>query len=154
MFMIATGTKLVHVPYKGSGQALGDMLAGHVALNFDTMPPVLASIRAGRLHALAVTTPKRVPQLAQIPTMLEAGMTGYEMTNWYGVMAPANTPREIVSKLNAEINRIVALPDAKTRLEDVGTQLDPKSPEQFAEFLRSEVAKYARVVKTANVRVD
>jgi tripartite-type tricarboxylate transporter receptor subunit TctC len=154
MFMLSTNTKIVHVPYKGSGQAIVDLLAGHVALNFDTMPPILNNVKEGRLRALAVTTPKRVPQLPNIPTMLEVGMTGYEMTNWYGVMGPANTPRDVVTKLNAEINRIMTLPDAKQRLEEVGTQLDPKSPEQFATFLRSEVQKYAKVTKDANVKID
>ena len=154
MFMLATATRLVHIPYKGSGQAIVDLLAGHVAMNFDTMPPILSSVRADRLRALAVTTPKRVPQLADTPTMLELGFTGYEMTNWYGVMAPATTPRDIVVKLNAEINRIMTSADAKGRLEDVGTQLDPMSPEQFADFLRKEIAKYAKVVKDSNVRID
>jgi len=154
MFMLSTNTKIVHVPYKGSGQAIVDLLAGHVALNFDTMPPILNNVKEGRLRALAVTTPKRVPQLPNIPTMLEVGMTGYEMTNWYGVMGPANTPRDVVTRLNAEINRIMTLPDAKQRLEEVGTQLDPKSPEQFATFLRSEVQKYAKVTKDANVKID
>jgi len=154
MFMLSTNTKIVHVPYTGSGQAIVDLLAGHVALNFDTMPPILNNVKEGRLRALAVTTPKRVPQLPNIPTMLEVGMTGYEMTNWYGVMGPANTPRDVVTRLNAEINRIMTLPDAKQRLEEVGTQLDPKSPEQFATFLRSEVQKYAKVTKDANVKID
>ena len=154
MFMLSTNTRIVHVPYKGSGQAIVDLLAGHVALNFDTMPPILNNVKEGRLRALAVTTPKRVPQLPNIPTMLEVGMTGFEMTNWYGVMGPANTPRDVVTKLNAEINRIMTLPDAKQRLEEVGTQLDPKSPEQFATFLRSEVQKYARVTKDAHVKID
>jgi tripartite-type tricarboxylate transporter receptor subunit TctC len=154
LFTLLTGVKIVHVPYKGSGPAVIDLLAGHVSMNFDTMPPVLPHIKSGRLRALGLTTPKRSPQLPNVPTMIEVGLKGFDMTNWYGIMAPAKTPRDIVMKLNAEVNRIVALPDAKSKLEEAGTQLDPMSPEQFATFLRSEIAKYAKLVKAANVSLD
>ena len=107
MFKLATGVNIVHVPYKGSGPAVIDLLAGHVSMNFDTMPPVLSHIRAGKMRALALTTPKRSPTMPDVPTMMESGLTGFSMTNWYGVMAPGKTPREIVTKLNAEINKIV-----------------------------------------------
>jgi tripartite-type tricarboxylate transporter receptor subunit TctC len=154
LFSLLGGVKIVHVPYKGSGPAVVDLLAGHVSLNFDTMPPVLPHIRSGRLRALALTTPKRSPQLPAVPTMIEVGLKGFDMTNWYGVMAPAKIPRDTVMKLNAEINRIVMLPDAKSKLEEAGTQLDPKSPEQFATFLHTEIGKYAKLVKAANVSLD
>ncbi|HEV7801295.1 MAG TPA: tripartite tricarboxylate transporter substrate binding protein [Burkholderiales bacterium] len=154
LFTLLTGVKIVHVPYKGSGPAVIDLLAGHVSMNFDTMPPVLPHIKSGRLRALGLTTPKRSPQLPNVPTMIEVGLKGFDMTNWYGIMAPAKTPRDIVMKLNAEVNRIVALPDAKSKLEEAGTQLDPMTPEQFATFLRSEIAKYAKLVKAANVSLD
>lgn len=154
LFTLLSGTKVVHVPYKGSGPAVVDLLAGHVSMNFDTMPPVLPHIRSGRMRALALTTPKRSPQLPAVPTMMEVGLKGFDMTNWYGVMAPAKTSRDTVMKLNAEINRIVGLPDAKSKLEEAGTQLDPVSPEQFATFLKSEIAKYAKLVKAANVSLD
>ena len=107
-----------------------------------------------KLRALAVTTPKRAAQLADTPTMLEAGLKGFEMTNWYGFMAPAKTPREIVTKLNGEINRIMAMPEQKTKLEEVGTQLSPMSPEQFARFLEAELAKYAKLIRAAGVTLD
>jgi tripartite-type tricarboxylate transporter receptor subunit TctC len=154
MFKLLTGVDILHVPYKGSGPAVIDLLAGHVSMNFDTMPPVLPHIRAGRMRALALTTPKRSPQLPNIPTMIEVGLKGFDMTNWYGVMAPAKTPHDIVVKLNGEVNRIVKLPDAKARLEEAGTVLDPMSPEQFATFLHSEIAKYAKLVKAANVTLE
>ncbi len=154
LFTLLTGTKIVHVPYKGSGPAVVDLLAGHVSMNFDTMPPVLPHIKSGRMRALALTTPKRSPQLPGTPTMMEVGLKGFDMTNWYGVMAPAKTPRDVVTKLNGEINRIVGIPDAKAKLEEAGTQLDPMSPEQFATFLRSEIGKYAKLVKAANVTLD
>jgi tripartite-type tricarboxylate transporter receptor subunit TctC len=154
LFTLLTGAKIVHVPYKGSGPAVVDLLAGHVSMNFDTMPPVLPHIKSGRMRALALTTPKRTPQLPEIPTMIEVGLKGFDMTNWYGVMAPAKTPRDIVVKLNGEVNRIVKLPDARAKLEEAGTQLDPMSPEQFASFLKSEISKYAKLVKAANVSLD
>ncbi|HZN26850.1 MAG TPA: tripartite tricarboxylate transporter substrate binding protein [Burkholderiales bacterium] len=154
LFTLLTGVKIVHVPYKGSGPAVVDLLAGHVSMNFDTMPPVLPHIKSGRMRALALTTPKRSPQLPDVPTMMEVGLKGFDMTNWYGMMAPAKTPRDIVVKLNGEVNRIVRLPDAKAKLEEAGTQLDPMSPEQFASFLHAEIAKYAKLVKAANVSLD
>ena len=154
LFTLLAGVTIVHVPYKGSGPAVVDLLAGHISMNFDTMPPVLPHIKSGRMRALALTTPKRSPQLPDVPTMIEVGLKGFDMTNWYGVMAPAKTPRDVVAKLNGEVNRIVALPDAKTKLEEAGTQLNPQSPEQFASFLKSEIAKYAKLVKAANVSLD
>ena len=154
LFQLTTRTQLVHVPYKGSGPAVVDLMAGHVVMNFDTMPPVLPYVRQGKLRALAVTTPKRAAQLADTPTMLEAGLKGFEMTNWYGFMAPAKTPREIVAKLNGEINRIMAMPEQKTKLEEVGTQLSPMSAEQFARFLEAELAKYAKLIRAAGVTLD
>ena len=154
LFQITTGAKIVHVPYKGSGPAVVDLIAGHVSMNFDTMPPVLPHIRSGKLKALAVTTPQRASQLAQVPTMIESGLKGFEMTNWYGVMAPAKTPRELITRLNTEVNKIMMQPEPKAKLEEVGTQLNPLSPEQFATFLGTEIAKYAKLIKTANVSID
>ena len=154
LFQLISGTKIVHVPYKGSGPAVVDLLAGHVSMNFDTMPPVLPHIRSGKMRALALTTPQRSPQLPQTPTMVEAGMKGFEMTNWYGVMAPAKTPRDIVTRLNTEINKIMAMPDAKAKLEEAGTQLNPMTPEQFATFLGNEIVKYAKLVKASGVTLD
>lgn len=154
LFQLISSTKIVHVPYKGSGPAVVDLLAGHVSMNFDTMPPVLPHIRSGKMRALALTTPQRSPQLPQTPTMIEAGMKGFEMTNWYGVMAPGKTPREIVTRLNAEINKIMAQPETKAKLEEVGTQLNPMTPEQFEKFLGSEITKYAKLIKAAGVSVE
>lgn len=154
LFQLITGAKIAHVPYKGSGPAVVDLMAGHVSMNFDTMPPVLPHIRSGRLRALALTTPQRSPQLPQTPTMIEAGMKGFEMTNWYGVMAPAKVSRDIVIKLNAEINKVMAMPEPKAKLEEAGTQLNPMTPEQFTTFLGNEIAKYAKLVKAAGVTLQ
>ena len=154
MFKQLTGTSIVHVPYKGSGDAIKDLLAGVVAMNFDTMPPVLPHIQAGKLRGLAISTPKRLPQLPDVPTFLEEGITGFDVSNWYGVMAPAGTPREIVAKLNANINKAMHVPEVRQRLEAVGTQMQEQSAAQFEAYMKSEVAKYARLVKDANIRLE
>jgi tripartite-type tricarboxylate transporter receptor subunit TctC len=139
------------VPYKGSGQAITDLLAGVVTMNFDTMPPVLPHIQAGKLKALAISTPKRVAQLPDVPTFAESGITGFDVTNWYGVFAPANTPKEIVTKLNAEINKAMETPAVREKLVAVGTELGGGTPEEFEKFLKAELAKYAKLVKDARI---
>ena len=154
MFKLIAGVDIVHIPYKGSGQAIGDLLAGTVAMNFDTMPPVIDHIKGGRLRALAISTPRRIQQLPDVPTFEEEGMSGFDVTNWYGVMAPAGTPRDVVAKLNADINKAMREPDVRARLEQVGTQLRETRPEEFEAFMRAEVAKYEKLVKDANVRVE
>ncbi len=154
MFMTITGTKIIHVPYKGSGQAIVDLVAGQVQMNFDTMPPVLDHIRGNRLRALAVTTPKRAEQLPDVPTFVETGLKGFEMTNWYGVVAPAATPRDIVNKINADINKALADPGVRKRLADVGTDIGGGTPEAFDAFVKTEITKYTKLVKAANVQLD
>jgi tripartite-type tricarboxylate transporter receptor subunit TctC len=154
MFKQLTGTSIVHVPYKGSGDAIKDLLAGTVNMNFDTMPPVLPHIQAGKLRGLAISTPKRLPQLPDVPTFEEAGIRGFDVTNWYGVMAPGGTPREIVQKLNADINKAMQVPEVRARLEAVGTQLNEQSAAQFESFMKAEVAKYAKLIKSANIRIE
>ncbi len=154
MFMTLTGTKIIHVPYKGSGQAIVDLLAGQVQMNFDTMPPVLDHVRAKRLRALAVTTPKRAGQLPDVPTLAETGLKGFEMTNWYGVVAPGATPRDIVNKINADLNKALADPGVRRRLEEVGTEIGGGTPESFDAFIKTEIIKYTKLVKAANVQLD
>ncbi|HUN67370.1 MAG TPA: tripartite tricarboxylate transporter substrate binding protein [Burkholderiales bacterium] len=154
MFKQLTGTSIVHVPYKGSGDAIKDLLAGVVAMNFDTMPPVLPHIQAGKLRGLAISTPKRLPQLAEVPTFVEEGITGFDVANWYGVMAPAGTPRDIVAKLNADINKAMQVPEVRARLEAVGTQLREQSAAEFEAYMKSEVAKYAKLIKDTGIKVE
>ena len=154
MFKQLTGTSIVHVPYKGSGDAIKDLLGGTVNMNFDTMPPVLPHIQAGKLRGLAISTPTRLPQLSDVPTFEEAGIKGFDVTNWYGVMAPGGTPREIVAKLNADINKAMQVPEVRARLEAVGTQLREQSAPQFESFMKAEVAKYAKLIKDANIRIE
>jgi len=154
VFKQLTGTSIVHVPYKGSGDAIKDLLAGVVAMNFDTMPPVMPHIQAGKLRGLAISTPKRLAQLPDVPTFAEEGITGFDVTNWYGVMAPAGTPREIVAKLNADINKAMQVPEVRTRLENVGTQLREMSVAEFDAFMKAEVAKYAKIIKDTGVKIE
>jgi tripartite-type tricarboxylate transporter receptor subunit TctC len=154
LFKQLTGTDIVHVPYKGSGDAIKDLLAGTVNMNFDTMPPVLPHIQAGKLRGLAISTPKRLPQLPDVPTFDEAGIKGFDVTNWYGVMAPGGTPRELVAKLNADINKAMQVPEVRTRLEAVGTQLHEQSAAEFESFMKAEAAKYAKLIKAANIRIE
>jgi tripartite-type tricarboxylate transporter receptor subunit TctC len=154
VFKQLTGTSIVHVPYKGSGDAIKDLLAGVVAMNFDTMPPVMPHIQAGKLRGLAISTPKRLAQLPEVPTFAEEGITGFDVTNWYGVMAPGGTPREIVAKLNADINKAMQVPEVRARLEGVGTQLREMSVAEFEAFMKAEVAKYAKIIKDTGVRIE
>ena len=154
MFKLLTGTSILHVPYKGSGDAIKDLLAGTVSMNFDTMPPVLEHIKAGKLRGLGISTPKRLALLPDVPTFAEEGLVGFEILNWYGVMAPAATPKEIVTKLATDINKAMREPDVKARLEQVGTQLRELSPDEFGAFMRAELAKYAKLVKDANIRLE
>jgi len=154
MFKLLTKVEMVHVPYKGSGQAITDLLAGTVSMNFDTMPPVIEHIKNGRLRALAISTPKRHPQLPDVPTFVESGILGFEVTNWYGMFAPAGTPRDIVLKVNADSNRAMQSPDAKERLQKAGTELGGGTPEEFETFLRAEQAKYAKLIRDAKIPVD
>jgi tripartite-type tricarboxylate transporter receptor subunit TctC len=154
MFRLATGIDIVHIPYKGSVPAIIDLLAGQVGMNFDTMSSSITYIQSGRMRALAVTTAKRDMQLPEVPTLIELGIKNFEVTNWYGIAAPAGTAPEIVMKLNAEINRILQLPDVATRFDDLGTRRNPMSPEQFAAFQRAELAKYKEVIARSGVRMD
>ena len=154
LFKQLTGTNIVHVPYKGSGDAIKDLLAGVVAMNFDTMPPVLPHIQAGKLRGLAISTPKRVAQLPDVPTFVEEGINGFDVTNWYGIMAPAGTPRDIVQKVNADANKAMQVPEVRARLESVGTQMREESAAEFEAYMKAEVAKYAKLIKELNVRIE
>jgi len=153
-FKLLTGVDIVHVPYKGSGQAIGDLLGGNVNMNFDTMPPILEPVKSNRLRALAVSTPQRVPQMPDVPTFDEVGMKGFDVTNWYGVFAPAGTPKDIVMKVNADINKAMQNPETRAKLEQVGTQIGGGTPEEFAAFVKSEIAKYGKLVKEANIKQE
>ncbi|HSQ05438.1 MAG TPA: tripartite tricarboxylate transporter substrate binding protein [Burkholderiales bacterium] len=149
-----TGIDLVHIPYKGGGPALVDLLAGQVQLLFSTQVAATPHIEAGRIRALAMSTARRSALLPQIPTLAEAGVPGYDSGVWYAILAPAGTPRDIVNKLNAEIVRALILPDYRKLLMIAGIDAIGSTPDELTAFIKSEIAKYAKVVKDAKVHVD
>jgi len=154
LFKSMAKVDMVHVPYKGNVPAITDLIAGQTSLLFATMPTVLPQVQAGRLKALAVTSSARSPAAPELPTIAEAALPGYSVTNWIGIFTPAGTPREAVSKLNGEIIRIMQAPDIQRRLAIEGAKFTAKTPEEFGAFVRSEIAKWAKVVKDAGIRVD
>jgi tripartite-type tricarboxylate transporter receptor subunit TctC len=154
LFKMKTGTDIVHVPYKGGGPAAIALLSGEVGMIFGEPASMIGYLKAGRLRALAVTSAKRALSLPELPTMAEAGVAGYDVTSWNGILAPAGTPREILGRLNAELNKIIALPSMRDRMIGLGYEPVGGPPERFGELIRSELAKWAPVVKAANIRVD
>ena len=152
LFNSMSGLRMVHIPYKGAGAAVTDVLAGRVPVYFMNILQSLQLIRSGKLRALGVTTPQRSPIAPDIPAIAEAGLKGYDMTNWYGLLVPAATPREIIMKLSAEVARILKLPDLTARLADDGMTVVASSPEQFAAFLTRETDKFTRVIETAGIK--
>jgi tripartite-type tricarboxylate transporter receptor subunit TctC len=154
LFKMLTGVDLVHVPYKGSAQALTDLMAGHVSVMWDNLPASMPHIKSGRLRPIAVTTAARYPGMPEIPTVAESGVPGYEASAWFGVMVPAGTAREVISRLNAEINRAVNLPDMRERFAQQGATPAPGTPEDFGAWIRSEIAKWAKVVKASGAKVE
>jgi tripartite-type tricarboxylate transporter receptor subunit TctC len=148
-----TGVNLVHVPYRGAGPALVDLLAGQVQVYFTTMPASIEYVRAGKLRALAVTTATRSETLPGIPTMGEF-VPGYEATTWYGVGVPKNTPAEIVEKLSKEINASLADPTMKARLAELGGTVLAGSPADFGKFIAEETEKWGKVIRAANIKPE
>jgi tripartite-type tricarboxylate transporter receptor subunit TctC len=151
LFKSMTGTNLVHVPYKGSAGVLTDVMGGQIAATMDNMPPYLPHIKAGKIRALAVTPAKRSPALPDVPTVAEAGVPGYVSSAWFGLVAPAATPREVINKISTETARILQLPDVKPRLAEQGAEPIGSTPEQFSAHIKAEIAKWAKVIKEANV---
>ena len=154
LFNTMAKVKMLHIPYKGAVPALNDLLGGRVSMIFSSMPPALPHIKAGKLRALAVTSGKRSPVVADVPTISESGLPGYEVINWYGVLTPAGTPKDIVVKLSGEIRRIMNLPDVKERLAAQGAETYTSSPQEFSAYIKSETEKWAKVVKFSGARVD
>jgi len=146
--------KMVQIPYKGAGAAVTDVLAGRVPVYFMNILQSLSLIKAGKLRALGVTTPERTAIAPQIPAIAEAGLKGFDMTNWYGMLVPAATPREVIVKLNAEVARILKLPELRSRLAEDGMTVVAGTPEQFAEFLVRETAKFSRVIEAAGIKAS
>ena len=153
-FQASTGTTLLHVPYKGSGPLTTDLLGGQVAMSFDTITPVLQHIKGGKLRPLAVTTAKRSSVLPDVPTLQEAGLKNFDIGTWFGVLAPAATPKDVVARLSAEMAKIVASPDFAQRMEAIGAEPIGGTPDQMAKRIDDETVKFAKLVKDGKVAID
>ncbi|KDB76349.1 Bug family tripartite tricarboxylate transporter substrate binding protein [Bordetella bronchiseptica] len=154
LFKRMTDTSITHVPYKGSNAALTDVMAGMVPMAIDNLPAALAHIKAGKLRALAVTSPKRSPDLPDVPTMDEAGVKGYDVTTWWALFAPAGTPQPIIAKINKDVNALLALPDVKQSIAKQGAEPAPSTPEELARLVEQETARWGKVIKDAKVTID
>jgi tripartite-type tricarboxylate transporter receptor subunit TctC len=148
------GVELLHVPYKGSGPLTTDLLGGQIQMSFDTITPVLPHIKAGKLRALAVTTGKRSAALPDVPTLDEAGLKGFDLGTWFGLLAPAGTPTPIVERLSQEVARIVARPDFRKKLEDIGANPVGNTSAQMARQIKEDTERYAKLVKDAKVTLE
>jgi tripartite-type tricarboxylate transporter receptor subunit TctC len=149
-----TGTELIHIPYKGSGPLVTDLLGGQVTMSFDTVTPVLPHIKSGKLRALAVTTAKRASALPEVPTLDESGLKGFDIGTWFGVLAPAATPRDIVARLNAEMVKVIQSPEFRKRMEEIGAEPIGNSTEQMAQQIKGDTDKFGKLVKEAKVTIE
>jgi len=154
LFKIATGADMTHIPYRGSGPAVADLTSGQVQVMFDNLPSALPHIRAGKLRALAVTSPKRAKQLPDVPTLAEAGVPGVEAVAWFAVVAPAATPKDVIAKLNVEILKAMGHPDIISRLDDIGAEPRAMTPDELGAFIKGEIDKWGKVVKASGAKVD
>ncbi|MFG0678844.1 Bug family tripartite tricarboxylate transporter substrate binding protein [Delftia sp. WSY_7] len=154
LFQLATGTSMTHVPYKGSGSALTDLLSGQVDVNFDTVPTVLQYIRGGQLRALAVTTRSRVATLPNVPTVAESGVPGYEIGAWYMLMAPADLPKSVRDILASNMSKVLATPDVREKLAALGTEILGSTPEEAQAYLGTEISKWARVAAEKKINAE
>jgi tripartite-type tricarboxylate transporter receptor subunit TctC len=153
-FSTTTGVELLHVPYKGSAPLTTDLLGGQVDMSFDTLTPLVQHIKAGKLRALAVTTAKRSSTLPDVPTLAEAGMKDFDQGTWFGILAPAATPAEVIARLNAEMVKIIQSPEFKKRMEEIGADPVGDTSAQMAAQIKDDTAKYAKLVKDAKVAID
>ena len=153
-FKLQTKTEIVHVPYKGTGPSVTDLIAGQVSMTMTGAPAVMPHVQSGRIRALGVSSPQRIPALAQIPSVAEAGVPGFDATQWYGVVAPAGTPKEVVAKLNAEIRKIMQSKEMLDRLNTEGAIAAAGTPEQFGAYIKNEIVRWGVVVKAAGMKAD
>jgi len=154
LYKVDTGTDAVHIPFKGGAPATQALLAGDTQFMFDNLANAMAQVKAGKLKALAVTTAERSTLVPELPTMAEAGLSGFDISTWYGLFAPAGTPAAIVAKWNADVTRILNSPDVRAKLMADGAEPAPDTPEQFAQMIARELAKYARIIKASGAKVD
>jgi len=154
LFKRQAGINVTHVPYKGSGPGMTDLLGGRVLMTMDSLLQGLPQIKAGKLKALAVLGPKRSSLLPDVPTMAEAGVSGYALTNWFGLLAPAATPKDVLSKLNADVLQVLKLSEIKTRISEMGADVVGNSAEEFGAAMRAESAQWADIIKSANIKTE
>jgi len=154
MFKQMTGVNIVHVPYKGAPQAVTDVLGGQMHMMFNSIAPVLPHVKAERVRTLGIASPKRSPQLPDIPTIAEAGVPGYESENWFGLLAPAKTPRPIIMRVNDALAKVVRSPEVKAQFEALGADPVGNTPEEFAAFIRRDMERYRVVVKVSGAKID
>ena len=154
LFKYMTGTDIVHVPYKGGAPAIADLIAGHVELMFESTNSIAPHVRAGRVRALAVTGARRAHSLPEVPTMIEAGVPGYEVTAWSGVIAPAGLPRPVLERLNGAVNAAINEPATRERLAEMGSESGGGTPEDYAALIRRDSAKWAEVIRRSGARID
>ena len=154
LFAVMAGITLTHVPYKGLGPGLVDLMAGRLQVIFSTAPSAIPHIKTGRLRGLAVTTAARSALVPQLPTVAESGVPGYEAGSWYGIIAPAGTPRAVVTRLNREITQVLGMPEFRELLMTAGADPAPTTPEAFAAYIKSDIAKWAKVIKLSGAKID
>ena len=154
LFKDAAGVSMAHVPYRGSGPAMVDLMGGQVQIAFETASSVIPHVKSGKLRALAVLSARRNPQLPDVPTMAEAGVPGIEMSAWYGVYMPAATPPAVQQRLHDSVNQVLAMPETRKRLEAIGAEVTPMSQAQFAQFHQAENARYAAIIKKNHISVE
>jgi len=154
LFMMMADVKLTHIPYKGSAPAVSALLAGDIDVLFDNVPNVLPNIQAGKLRAVAVTGTKRTTQLPEVPTVAEAGVPGYEVTVWFGVQAPAGTPKDIVARVNKDMAAVLRRPEVVKQVNEQGVEIVASTPEEFKQLVAREIPKWEKVVKAANVSLE
>ncbi len=154
LFSTMAGVKMVHVPFKGAGPAITDLIGGQLELVFVNVPPVIAHVRAGKLNAIGVTTKQRASVLPNVPTISESGLTGYEITTWFGILGPAGLPKEVVARLNAAIVSAMGARDLRERFTELGSEPGTSSAEQFGAFIRNDITSWAKVVKISGATAD
>lgn len=154
LFKVDAGVDMVHIPFKGGAPATQALLAGDTQLMFDNLANAMPQVKAGKLRALAVTTAERSKLAPELPTMAEAGLPGFDISTWFGLLAPAGTPPDVIARWNADVTRILAAPDMRERLAAQGAEAAPTTPAGFGQFIRAELVKYARIVKASGAKVD
>lgn len=154
LFNLQAKVNMVHVAYKGAGPSVIDLIAGHVQISFDVIPVVIGHVKAGKLRAIAVTSEKRTAQMPNVPTVNESGLRGFDLSTWWGLVAPAAVNKDVVARLHGETVKALSLPDVKERIAAAGADVVGSSPEEFAAFIRNERAKYARIAKEANIKLE